>query len=112
LLKHVGSHLHNREHPAYTGSYRLTKDHIYYFVSISAIKISLSSLPCQKPFCLSAPLLPSVTQQQHVTEYWWEGSASPAISSASSDVVRQHNNIVGIALPWSVGNGQREIAAN
>ena len=33
-----------------------------------------STLLCQTPFCQTAPLLPSVTQQQHVMEYWWEGS--------------------------------------
>ena len=30
-------------------------------------------LPCQMSFCQTAPLLPSVTQLQHVTAYWWEG---------------------------------------
>jgi len=33
------------------------------------------ALPRQTPLGQTAPLLPSVTQQQHVTEYWWEGSA-------------------------------------
>ena len=32
------------------------------------------TLPCQTPFCLPAPLLPSVTQQQNGMEYWWEES--------------------------------------
>jgi len=33
-------------------------------------------------------LLPSVIQQQHVMEYWWEGSTSTAIPPTStSDVV-------------------------
>ena len=39
------------------------------------------------------PLLPSVTQQQRVTEYWWEGSACPAVPPTStSDAVghRKH----------------------
>jgi len=27
-------------------------------------------LPRQMPFCQTAPVLPSVTQQQHVMEYW------------------------------------------
>ena len=44
-------------------------------------------------------LLPSVTQQQHVMEYWWEGSASTAIPPTSaSDAVGQHNKIEGIIL--------------
>jgi len=30
------------------------------------------------------PLLPPVTQQQNVTEYWWEGSASSAMPPAST----------------------------
>jgi len=33
-------------------------------------------LPCQTPFCQTAPLLPSATWQRHVMKYWWEGSAS------------------------------------
>ncbi len=40
-------------------------------------------LPCQTPFCQTAPQLPSVTQQQNLTEYWWEGSTSTAISPTS-----------------------------
>ena len=28
------------------------------------------ALPCQTPFCHAAPLLPSLTQQQHVMKYW------------------------------------------
>jgi len=48
------------------------------------------------PFCQTAPLLPSVAQQQNVMEYCWEGSASTAISPTSaSDVVGQHNKIRG-----------------
>ena len=45
------------------------------------------ALPCQTSTCQTAPLLPSVTWQQNVTEYWWEGSASTAISPPTgSDV--------------------------
>jgi len=48
-------------------------------------------------FCQTAPILPSVTQQQNVMEKWWEGSASTAIPSTSaSDVVSHHNKIGGI----------------
>jgi len=54
---------------------------------------------CQTPFCQTALLLPSVTQQQHVTEYWWEGSISTAIPPTStSDVMGQHHKIGGIAF--------------
>jgi len=55
------------------------------------------SLPGQMLFCQAVPLLPSVALQQNVTEHWWEGSTSPAISPTSvSDVVGQHNNLRGI----------------
>ena len=55
------------------------------------------ALPCQAPFCQTAPLLSSVAQQQNLTEYWREGSTSTAISTTfASDVVGQHNKIGGI----------------
>ena len=48
--------------------------------------------PCQMSFGQTAPLLPSVTQQQHVMESWWEDSTSTTIPPLSaSDVVDQHN---------------------
>ena len=50
-----------------------------------------SSLPCQMPFCQTAPLLPSVKQQQNVMGHWWEGSTSTA-----SDIVGQHHKTGGI----------------
>ena len=57
----------------------------------------LSELPCQMPLCQTAPLLSSVTQQQHVMEYWWKGSASAAIPPRStSDVVGQYYITGGI----------------
>ena len=60
--------------------------------------IASSALPYQMPFCQTAPLLPSVMQQQNVMEYCWEGSASTAIPPISaSNIVRQHNKI-GAAL--------------
>ena len=47
----------------------------------------------------TAPPLPSVTQWQNLTEYWWEGSTSTAIQPTSiSDVVGQHNKTVGITF--------------
>jgi len=36
------------------------------------------------PFYQTAPLLPSVTRQQHTVEYWQEGSTSTAIPPASA----------------------------
>ena len=57
------------------------------------------TLPCQMLICHTAPLLPSVAQQQNVMEYWWEGSTSAAIPPTSaSDVVGQHNKIGDITF--------------
>jgi len=57
------------------------------------------ALPCQTPFCQTTPLLPSVTGQQHVMGYWWEGSTSTAIAPTSaSDIVGQHHQIGGITF--------------
>ena len=45
------------------------------------------------------PLLPSVTQEQHGLEYWWEGSPSNAVPPPSPpDVVDQHNQMRGISF--------------
>jgi len=47
---------------------------------------------CQMPFFQTAPPLPSVTQQENVMKYSWEGSISAALPPTStSDVVSQHN---------------------
>ena len=55
------------------------------------------TLPCQAPVCKAAPLLPSVTQQQSVMEYWWEGSTSTVIPPMLiSDLVGQQNKLGGI----------------
>ena len=49
--------------------------------------------------CQTASLLPSVAQQQHVMECWWEGSTSTAIPPTSaSNVVSQRNETGGIAF--------------
>ena len=51
------------------------------------------------PFCQTASLLPSVTQEQHVMEYWWEGLISIAIPpTAISEVIDQHSKLGGIAF--------------
>jgi len=51
------------------------------------------------PFCQTAPLLPSVTQERNIREYWWEGSTSTAIPpTPASDIVGQHNKIRGITF--------------
>jgi len=49
------------------------------------------TLPCQMPFCQTATLLPSVTQQQNIIEYWRECSASTAMpSTTASNIVGPH----------------------
>ena len=57
--------------------------------------------------CSDTPLLQthfhvrchSVTQQQRVMGYWWEGSTSTVVPPTSaSDIVGQHNKIGGIAF--------------
>jgi len=49
--------------------------------------------------CQTAPLLLSVTQQQHVMGFWWEGSASTAIPPTSAfAIVGQHNKTGGITF--------------
>jgi len=63
--------------------------------------IVLSALPCVTvtPLCHSAPLQPSVTQQQNGVEYGWEGSTSTVIPPTSiSDVVDQRNKTGGITF--------------
>ena len=53
---------------------------------------AIYALPYQMPFYQSATLLLSVTQQQYVMEYWWEGSTSTAKPPTSaSDIVGQQN---------------------
>lgn len=49
------------------------------------------------PFCQTTPLLPYVTQQQPVTEYWCEGSTSTAIPTTFASVDR-HNGRGGITF--------------
>lgn len=49
--------------------------------------------------CLRLPLCcQRVTQQQHLTGYWWEGSTSAAITSSASDVVGQQYKTGGITF--------------
>jgi len=57
------------------------------------------TLPSQVSFCQTVPLLPSVTWQQNIMGYWWEGSTSTAIPPTFvSDIVGQHNKIGGITF--------------
>ena len=49
--------------------------------------------------CQNAPLLLSISRQQNVTEYSWEGSTPSATPPTSaSDVIAQHNKIEGITF--------------
>ena len=55
------------------------------------------ALLCLMLLCRTVPLLPSVTWQQNVTEYWWEHSISTAIPPTSS-VMGQHSKRGGITF--------------
>ena len=56
-------------------------------------------LPCQMPFCPTASLLPSVTQQQNIMKYCQEHSASTVIAPPSaSDIIGQHKRLGDIAF--------------
>ena len=62
------------------------------------------ALPCQTSFSHAALLLPSVSWQQNVMEYWWEGSTSIAIPpTPTSDIVGQRNKIGGITFGAALG---------
>ena len=57
------------------------------------------ALPCQMPFCQTAPLLPPITWQQHVIRYRLKDSTSTAIPPPSApDIVGQHNKIGHISF--------------
>jgi len=57
------------------------------------------ALPFLMPFYQAAPLLPSVLQQQHVMEYWQEGSTSTAmLPPFTVAFMGQHNKIGGITF--------------
>ena len=62
-----------------------------------------STLPNQTPLRQTAPLLPSVTQQPRVTEYWREGSTSTAIPPIfASDIMGQHHKIGSVTFRASL----------
>ena len=67
---------------------------IFFLHGISSHTFAPYALPCQMPFYRTAPLLPSVTQQQNTMGYWWKGSTSTATSA--SDTVSQHKKIGGV----------------
>lgn len=47
--------------------------------------------PCQMPILQTASLLPSVTQQQNVTGYWWKALASTVLPPTSASDVEGKN---------------------
>jgi len=53
--------------------------HLFPHGGIQWCTIASYTFPCRTLFCQTASLLPSVTQQQNVTERWWEGSTSTTI---------------------------------
>ena len=55
------------------------------------------------PFCQTAPPRPSHAthpscppQQQHVMEYWWEGSPSTAVPPTYTSDIEGRNNKIGV----------------
>lgn len=54
-------------------------------------------------FFQTAPLMPSVTQQQNVMEYWWESSAATP-PTFTSDTVGQNNKIESITFRVTVAH--------
>lgn len=63
--------------------------------SVSHLCYKCSSM--SDPFCQTAPLLPAVTQQQHVVEYWQEGSTFTAIPPTSAFEVMGQYGRVGVS---------------
>ena len=62
-----------------------------------------STLPCHVPLCQTVPLLPSVTQQQNVMEYFWEDSVPTAMPPTyASETVGQHNKIRDVTFGASL----------
>ena len=49
--------------------------------------------------CQTVPLQQSVTQQQNVMKYWWEGSTSTAIlPTSTSDIMGQCDKVEDITF--------------
>jgi len=68
--------------------------HFFFFLhrDIWLHTLTTYRLPCQMSFRQTPPLLPSVTWQLNVMEYWWKGSTSSATPPTStSDIVGQRN---------------------
>ena len=57
------------------------------------------AIPYRTSLRWTAPLLPSVTWQQHVTEYWRKDSTSTGVTlTSASNIVGQNNKIGGITF--------------
>jgi len=72
--------------------------HFLYMKEFNDVSLLHPTLPCQTLSCQTAPLLPSVTQQQNVIEYQREDSASTAVTpTPNCDITGQLNIIGGIS---------------
>jgi len=90
LLKHPSYHFTMLISAFWYPSYDSECQGVPFFlhVGIQQHTFASSALPCQTPFCHAAPPLSAVaatlSRQQHVMGYWWEGSVSSAISPTST----------------------------
>jgi len=81
--------------------------HCLVFMNVSALMNSVTHLcfshSSMSVSCQSTPLLPSVSWQQDITGYCWEGSAPTAISATSvTNIIGQHHKIAGITFRATV----------
>ena len=57
------------------------------------------------PFCQTSPLLLILIEQQNAVKYWWENSASIAISpTPTAEVMGLHNKTGGIIFGVLIGS--------
>jgi len=77
------------------------------FFFMEEFSSTLSALPCQAPFCQTAPLLPSVAQQQNVTGVG-KFSLYCHTTNIPSDAVGQHTKIGGITFRAALTYWKRE----
>ena len=70
------------------------------------------ALPYQMSFCQTAPLVPSVTEQQHVMGYWWKGSTSTAAPPSALGITGWHNKTGDITFGAALIHGVLETNQN
>ena len=66
----------------------------FHMEEFNSIPLLHNAFPCQDAICQIAPLLLSVSQQQNVMEYWWEGSTSTSIPSTVCLTATKRNGIL------------------